>query len=259
MILIDKLAYNSAIRHKSPFLKGAFAIGSLCICVSSRTFTISAIILIMMMGATLLYSKTSGEHYRKLMLAPFSFLLIGSIAIIVNISPEPIGFINVPIGSSYLIITISRLIYGIRLILVSLASVSCLYFLILTTPMMDILHMLKKMKCPDLIIELMMMTYRYIFVLMDMAVAIMTAQNCRLANENAKTAIKGFGGMLSVLLIRAMQKARLLYDAMESRCYDGTLNVLCETYRAETKEKIWVGTILGALLILAIAIEIYKI
>lgn len=257
MILIDKLAYSSAIRNKSPFLKGAFAIGSLCICVTSRTFTISAIVLIMMIIATLTLSKTSMEHYTKLMVAPLSFLLIGSIAIIVNISPEPVGIVNVHVGSVFLIVTLSRVIYGIRLIFVSMASVSCLYFLILTTPMTDLLYMLKKMKCPDLIVELMMMTYRYIFVLMDMAAAIMTSQNCRLANENASTAIKGFGGMLSVLLIRAMQKARFLYDAMESRCYDGTLKVLCETHRANIKEKILVTGILGCLLTLAIALKIW--
>ncbi|MFV0517800.1 MAG: cobalt ECF transporter T component CbiQ [Aminipila sp.] len=252
MILIDKLAYSSSIRNKSPFIKGAFAVGTLLICVAARSFVISFIVLAFMGCATVLYSRTSCYHYIKLMLVPLTFLLLGTVAIAVNLTSTPMDLINIPIGSKYIAISIASAIYATRLVVVSLASVSCLYFLILTTPMMDLLFVLKRCHCPALIIEIMMLTYRYIFVLFDMATSIMIAQNCRLSNISAKSAISGMGNMLSVILIRSVQKANLLFDAMESRCYDGEINVLYDCEKAEKKEVIAVFFFLAILTSIAI-------
>ena len=41
--------------------------------------------------------------------------------------------------------------------------------------------------------------------------------------------------MVSVLFIRSFKRANALYDAMESRCYDGTIHVLNETFPPEKK------------------------
>ncbi|MHC1723120.1 MAG: cobalt ECF transporter T component CbiQ [Aminipila sp.] len=252
MILIDKLAYSSAIRNRSPFLKSAFAVGTLLICVAARSFVISFVILILMGCVTIFFSRTSPSHYIKLMIAPFVFLALGTVAIAVNFTDVPMDLLNIAIGSKYIAVSWFSLTYAVRLIIVSLASVSCLYFLILTTPMMDLLYVLKKLHCPSLIIEIMMLTYRYIFVLFDMASSIMTAQNCRLGNISAKSAINGMGNMLSVILIRAMQKANNLFDAMESRCYDGEIKVLYESQSATIKEKVQVIFSLVMLVSLAI-------
>ncbi len=252
MILIDKLAYSSAIRHKSPFLKSTFAIGTLIICVAARSFVISFVTLVMMGCMTIFYSRTSPSHYIKLMIAPLVFLALGTIAIAVNFTDEPMDLINIPIGSNFIAVSWFSMLYALRLIIVSLASVSCLYFLILTTPMMDLFYVLKKCRCPSLFIEIMMLTYRYIFVLFDMAHSIMTAQNCRLGNVSAKSAINGMGNMLSIILIRAMQKANRLFDAMESRCYDGEIRVLYESQAATNKEKWQVSFVLILLTGLAI-------
>ena len=121
------------------------------------------------------------------------------------------------------------LLYGIQLILTALASVSCLYFLSFTTPMPDILEVLRKLHCPKLLIELMLLIYRFIFVLLDTASALTTSQNCRLGNRDYKTSIRSFGMLGSALMIRAVQRSNKLYDAMEARCYDGTIRVLSES------------------------------
>ena len=51
-MIIDKLAYSSAIRSKSPFLKSGFAVGALLICVGFGAFLPSAVILLTMMTLT---------------------------------------------------------------------------------------------------------------------------------------------------------------------------------------------------------------
>lgn len=258
-MIIDKLAYSSAIRSKSPFLKSGFAVGALLICVGFGAFLPSAVILLMMMTLTLKLSRTNAKHYKNLMVAPFAFLLMGTAALLFDVAKEPMGIVSFHLGSVYIVVLFERIIYVLRLMLVSISAVSCLYFLILTTPITDLFLVLRKLHCPNLIIELMMMTYRYIFVLFEMAIAISTAQSCRLSNINAKSAIKAFGGMLSTVFFQAMQRANFLFDAMESRCYDGELRVLEEYTKATASEKITVLATLAVLIVIAIANVYFKI
>ena len=58
--------------------------------------------------------------------------------------------------------------------------------------------------------------------------------------------------MVSVLFVRSMKKAGALYDAMESRCYDGTIRVLTEDHPPKSKEIFWIILFESFLLILTI-------
>ena len=58
--------------------------------------------------------------------------------------------------------------------------------------------------------------------------------------------------MVSVLFVRAMKKSGALYDAMESRCYDGTIHVLTENYPPKAKEIAGIACFEILLLILTI-------
>jgi len=55
-------------------------------------------------------------------------------------------------------------------------------------------------------------------------------------NKDYRTSLKSFGALASARFIRAIKKSNALYDAMESRCYDGTIHVLNETYPPVKKE-----------------------
>ncbi|HWQ77464.1 MAG TPA: cobalt ECF transporter T component CbiQ [Anaerovoracaceae bacterium] len=255
-MIIDKLAYSSKLRYKSPALKTFFAVGSLLICVGARSFIVSLIIFAVMAGLAVLSSRISILQYLKLMSIPFGFMVLGTIAIVVNITEASMDLLSVPIGAGgkYLAVSYFSLTEGARLVTVALASVSCLYFLTLTTSMLDILSVLQRMRCPKIMIELMMLIYRYIFVILDMASAITTSQNCRLGNKDFMTELRSVGQMLAVLLVRSLKKASALYDSMESRCYDGEIKVLSECYPVETREAAGVASFL--ILMLAIAVVV---
>ena len=253
MMIIDKLAYSSKLRYRNPMLKMIFAVGSLLICVASQMFAVAAMILMIMAALTILFSRVSLEHYTKLMGIPLGFLILSTITIVLNISNVPADFFSIAIGSKYLVASNSSLLEGIRLVVIALSSVSCLYFLTLTTPMIDILVVLRTLRCPKIIIELMMLIYRYIFVLLDMASAIKTSQNCRLGNKDFMTELRSAGQMITVLLVRSMNRSSCLFDAMESRCYDGEILVLDEYCAAKTSETILVIGFLSV----ALAVTVY--
>ena len=105
------------------------------------------------------------------MTAPAVFLLVGTVAIAVNFTTEPMDLWNLQIGNHYIATSVYSLTYAIKAYFIALASVSCLYFLSLTTPMLDLVQVMKKCKLPWLFVELTILMYRFIFVIGDMAAA----------------------------------------------------------------------------------------
>ncbi|MEG0829119.1 MAG: cobalt ECF transporter T component CbiQ [Anaerovoracaceae bacterium] len=256
MMKIDKLAYSSSWRYKSTAVKCGLALGTLLICVGFRSFIISTMVLIIMGSLIIRYSQANLGYYLKLMTAPFVFLLLGTVVIAVNISDTPMDLFSLQIGSKYLAVSTYSLTYALRLIMVSLGSVSCLYFLILTTTILDLITLLKQLHFPWIFVELMLLIYRFIFVLMDIAVAITTAQNARLGNRSLKIGINSMGNMLASLLMLAMDKSNKLFDSMEARCYEGQLRVIFEARGAKKKE---IGiTVIYLMGLLSLAIVCYK-
>jgi len=163
-------------------------------------------------------------------MVPLTFLVLSTIAVVVNISKTPLDAYALSLGKYFITGSYAGLWKGIQLCITALASVSCLYFLSLNTTMTDILAVMKKMKIPNLFIELMLLIYRYIFILLDVARHIGLSQDSRLGNKDYKTSIKSFSGLVSALFIRAMKKSRSLFDSMEARGYDGEIKVLEEHY-----------------------------
>lgn len=252
MITIDKLCYSSRLRYKSPFLKAGLAVGLLLICVFARSIVLSCIILLLMGSLTVFVGGTSLKRYWHLLAVPLTFLLLSTAAIAVNLSPKPLSFFAVPLGRLYLTVSRAGVWQCIGLVSTALAAVSCLYFLTLTTPLTDILLVLRRCKCPYLMIELMMLIYRFIFVLLELAASLSQAQACRLGHKDLKTTWNSIGKLMAVLLLRAMQKSNRLYDAMESRCYNGVIRVLDEYHPAKKAEAFGVVFLLGLFGVLAV-------
>ena len=225
MILLDKLAYSSPIRRQSPGLKCLFAVGSLLVCVGFRQPGVCALIFLCMAGCTLRLGNVS----LRFLAGPAVFLALSSAAILFYLSSAPQDLFSLALGPRYLGVSSQSLASWLQLMAVAFSSVACLYFLILTTPVTDLLAVLRRLHCPWLLLELMLLIYRAIFVLLDIAGAIQTAQNCRLGNRSFSSKLRCMGQMLSVLLVRSLKKSSLLYDAMESRLYDGRIRVLEET------------------------------
>ena len=236
MITIDRLCYNSKLRFVNAGEKFAFAVLTLCACVISRSFLISGFVLLTAGILTVWKGGIPASAYLKFLRIPLAFLLLSSLAIFLNVKERPMDLFALSLGSFYLTGSRASLFYALQLILTALASVSCLYFLSLNTPMPDLLAVLRRLHCPKLILELMLLIYRFIFCAFRDFLRIRTAQNARLGNRDYRTSLKSFGALASALLIRAMKKSGALYDAMESRCYDGDIQVLDETYPPKRKE-----------------------
>jgi cobalt/nickel transport system permease protein len=96
--------------------------------------------------------------------------------------------------------------------------------------MVDLLALLLRLKVPKLLVELMGLIYRFIFVLLETADTMFTAQNSRLGYSSLSTGYRSLGALASTVFIRAYKRSDELYTALESRGYEGELNVLDEPF-----------------------------
>ena len=165
MIVIDKLCYHSRLRYENAGEKFAFAIITLCICVMSRSIAVAGIVLAVTGVLTVKKGGVPVSRYLRFLTAPIIFLLLSTIAIMFHLSRTPMDMFAVPVGNWYITTSYSSFFYAVQLIFTALGAVSCLYFLSFTTPMPDILQVLEKLHCPKLLMELMLLIYRFIFVL----------------------------------------------------------------------------------------------
>lgn len=235
--MMDKIAYSSELREKNPCFKAAFAVGTLLLCIVKRNLLFSSFILIGMGLLLKTYVKTSLHIWMHLIVVPILFVFLSTISILINISKEPLSGFAVSIGSIYLTASKEGIKAACSLAMTAFASISCLYFLSLTTPMMDLLMVLKVIHCPSLIIELILLIYRFIFILENTASSIHIAQKCRLSETNYRTLLSAWSQMLAVLFVLALKRSRAIYNAMEARCYDGKIDVLLEMSQVTMKEK----------------------
>lgn len=231
MIVIDKLSYSSGLSSVSPEEKFAYAVFTLLVCVISRSVAVAVVVLAVNGILNVKKGRIPMHLYLKYLAVPLVFLLFSTLAILVNVSKEPLDAYAISIGEYYVTSSWMGLKKGGQMILTALASVSSLYVLSFHTPMTEILDVLKKLHFPGVFIELMLLTYRFIFLLLEGASAILTAQKARLGNRDLKTSIQSFGQMASILFVRSLKQSDALYNAMESRCYDGEIRVLLGEYQ----------------------------
>lgn len=231
MISIDSYAYSNNLKTVHPAEKSLFAVITMVVCLTSPTIITPFIVLILMAGGIIFKAGIPARVFFKLMLVPFSFLLISVLTIAFSISSNPSGFLiahtinGLTIGIRY-----PDLLTAVNLFLRSLGAVSCLYFLALTTPMTEIIAVLHKMRVPGIIAELMVLIYRFIFVFMETATTIHRAQASRSGFISIKSSFRSMSRLFSALLGKVFVKSQQLYDAMAARCYTGEIKVLAKKY-----------------------------
>ncbi len=228
---IDSYAYNNNLKTVHPVEKSLFAMITMVVCLAAPTVITPLIVLVLMTGGIIFKAGIPARVFIRLMLVPFSFLMISVLTVAFSISTTTSGFWlahtfkGLTIGIHY-----PDLITAVHLLLRSLGAVSCLYFLALTTPMTEIITVLNRMKVPVIITELMVLIYRFIFVFMETATTINRAQSSRLGYVTMKSSFRSMSCLFSALLGKVFVKSQELYNAMAARCYTGEIRVLTKKH-----------------------------
>ncbi len=239
MIYIDKYAYFSGLKDVNPLVKILFGGLSLIACVCSTSILAFGIVFVAMFTMTVFKAKIPLSYYVKLLILPLGFLVFGVIGIVVNVTwlPLPIDCVwNMNIGDTNIFASKSGLLTAATLVCKSMAAVSCLYFIILTTPFRDIIHFLYLLKSPKVLVTLSVLIYQFIFLLMDIADIKLKSQLCRGGYRGFIGFPRTFAMLWGSVFIQAWLKSQWSFKSMLSRGYDGHLKLMPQPFRVSVKE-----------------------
>ena len=229
MIYIDKYAYFSGLKDANPLLKILFGGTSLLACVCSWNYFSFAIIFASMFFLTVFRAKIPLGYYFKLLLLPLGFLLFGTVGIVVNISSSTTlsdsCFVLGSFAGYDFFVTPAGLSTGTKLVCKSLSAVSCLYFIILTTPFRDIIYFMQMLKCPKILISLSSLIYQFIFLLIEITDTKLKSQLCRGGYRNFREFGRTFAQLWGSVFIQAYLKSEWTFKSMQSRGYAGELKM----------------------------------
>ncbi len=246
MHLLDRYAYSNRIRSVDPIYKTGFAVTVLLLClVLNKPWVGLATVAWIWMLAVYLAGLPAAT-FGRVLFAEMLFVLLATAGVAISISakaPSPVAGWGLRIGSLWFSTNSDALSLAFRLVTRTLGCTAAMNFLAMTTPLVDLVDLLRRLHVPPVLIDLMTVMYRFIFVLLDSFQEMYVAQESRLGYSSLYRGIVSAGQLGSRLFIDAFQRSQRLQIALESRAYNGELRVLPSQYERS-----------DALLILSLAV-----
>ncbi|MEG0230001.1 MAG: cobalt ECF transporter T component CbiQ [Oscillospiraceae bacterium] len=255
-MLIDKYPYISPLANCDTAAKLLLSLGTLVICLVTNNIIFSAVIFILMSLFTVAKGKIPIKYYLKLCIIPISFILIGTLTIIINFNTHATGLVSVKVFGCYAYISWENLYKGITIAVNSMATVSCVYFLCLTTSLESIMISMYSAHIPVFFIHLLGLTYRFIFSMLNTFDALMMAQRARLGNYGIKAQFRSFTNMASSLFIQMFMRVTQINEAMDSRLYNMDLMYLQDRSVKNAKQITYTALIIILQIVICVCIKI---
>lgn len=254
LLNIDGIAQKSKLSNLNPEFKILIGFLSLILCISINSYLIFVVISVTMIVSVIYLGGLRLREYIPILKLPLTFLFFSSLAILFRILKSPDGIMNIPFFKGYLSITHHSLVQAFKVSARAFCGITCLFMISLTTPISDIIGVLRRMKVPNIMIELMYLIYRYMMILIEMNSKMTVAAASRQGYGSMKASYRSMLGIASNLLVLSFRKASISFDAMEARGYDGHIEFWQEEKKLQRKEII-AGTVYVAVLALVILIE----
>ncbi|MEA0555884.1 cobalt ECF transporter T component CbiQ [Lysinibacillus irui] len=221
MLLIDKYAYLNKLAFVHPLEKMIFSLGLLLVTLIMKDERLSLITFFVMSAFIIIGAKIPLKYYIKLLLLPAFFLLTSLVSILLAITPSTTVLPAHVWSFTWMAWTIfigkASVLTAQHLFFIVLGSISCLYFLILTTSVQGICFVLRQWRLPSLLVELVELTYHFIFIFLGSMQKIHLAQQARLGYHSPMQWLRSISMLIAALFVEMFQRSRELNNAMQSR------------------------------------------
>ena len=226
-MIIDDYAYRNRLSKVNPNIK--FVIGMLLLILSliNPYNYISLLIILTMSFIIVGVAKIELKDYIHFIKTPITFLIISIIMILINFSNDKdILLYSIEIGSLYVGVSVESINSATHLFFRALSCLTCIYFIMLTTPFNQLIFVFKKLHLPDIVLEIAMLMYRFIFIFMEEVADIRKSQELRFGYINLKNGYNSFGLLVSMLFKRMMIRYDEMSIALDMKLYDGTFHIV---------------------------------
>lgn len=218
-MLIERAAYASRWRAVSPAAKGALALAGLLAAFAAPTAAGASTVAAGLLAVACGLARVPLGLYRRVAAPALFFLALGSLSLAVSLDGEASGWptlrFNPDAGPALA-----------RLAGRSLGALAAMLLLVLTTPLPDLIALFRRLRLPELLLDLMVLCYRMLFVFSAAVRDTLTAQSARLGYATPRLARRALGGLVANLALQVWQRAQALQTAAQARNNDGALRFL---------------------------------
>ena len=211
---MDELAaLNSPVHRLNPLCKLLVTVFYIATVVSFPKYDLSALV-VMVLYPVLLFQAADipvGLCFHKLRIVLPLVCAVGLVNPFLDHTPL--------LGLGGVIIT-GGMVSMVTLMLKGVFSLMASFLLIATTSIDTLCAALRRLHVPDILVTLLLLTYRYIGVMME-EVAVMTESYSLRAPGQKGIHISAWGSFLGQLLLRSMDRAEALYHSMLLRGFRG--------------------------------------
>lgn len=226
MFISEKYNLLQAKLTWHPFEKFTFFVAFLLGSLLTQNI-LAPFLVVSCISAFFLYHGLSVKALLQIAALPMSFMLVAVASIICIISHESFEAIYITqIGSYHIGFSQISLDAGIYIIGKAMGAMFAFYFLILTSPIDEIEYLLRKMKLPDLLIELFVLSFRFITILLMFSRQCYLSQKKRMAYRSFSSSIRSSGMLVSSVLIKSLIHADFSQQALLNRGYRGEMRFI---------------------------------
>ncbi len=158
----------------------------------------------------LLYSGVRPFHLALLLALPLPFLLPGLLPLALSLQLTPELSLSLHRDPRTLTLVLHTLLR-------SFGGYGALLFLVLTTSVPELIRFLRDMKTPSLMVELMTLTYRIIFILLERLDRIAAAQRARLGYSTFRRSFRSLAVLARSLFVLSREQGERMTTAMNAR------------------------------------------
>jgi cobalt/nickel transport system permease protein len=238
LLSVDSLKVGSTLQHFDARIKFVCSITAV-FGVVALTQSEFAIIPIVACVVLVVFARASLKGYFKRLLYPISIaLVVALVQLFVGttvVATVPyLGWHIYSQGISFAILIFARVI----------AAASILNLLITITPMETLMDSLSWFRVPSVILDTMMLMYRYISVVSEEKARIYKAQESRCGYTKSVSIFRklgNYGTVGGMLLVKSFDRALKVGDAMVSRGYTGTSSLFSYSTKKMSKKDIAIG------------------
>ena len=219
MLYLDYLSYHNRFSSISIPEKLALGLGCLLLAVSSGSPAVNLAVFLFM-SAILLRAGMPVAYWLRLWGTLLPFLLTAVATILFSFALEPFPALwQMRLGPVHLGITASGRQAMEEALLRSGAAASCLLMLAGTTPVSHLVAWGSRVAFLRPVLEVALLTYRFIFVILHTAAQIYTAQQSRLGYSSLTRSLHSIAILAANLGRKSFITARDLFIGLSSRNY----------------------------------------
>lgn len=242
MCVIDCHVYANRGRDVDPAQKGVLVLLVLSLCLLLDRPAVGLLACGWMWALVYFWAGLPSRVFGRVLFGQAAFLLLAVLGVAVSIGPvpkPPSGWM-VQVGPIAVGTSLESLDLALHLATRALGGVAALDFLVLTTPLVDIVELLRRMRMSTLLIDVVTLTYRFIFILLESLDRMHNAQDSRLGYSSFRNSMASLGLLGCRLFVDAYHRSKRLEVALESRGFSGDLRVLAANYRSD-RALWWLG------------------